>query len=157
MIGSVSDVQSSVGVSIEANAPGSTNRVEVDPHVLPGVSASGNRYARAFKLRVLQEADACTQPGDIGRLLRRNGITHTTLTSFRRQRAAGALAPTPSRGSAESGGASGKQARRVLELERENRTLRRRLDQAEAIIEVQKKVSRLLEVSLGNPERRGDD
>jgi hypothetical protein len=44
-----------------------------------------------------------------------------------------------------------------MELERENRGLRKRLSQAEAIIEVQKNVSRLLDLSLGEPERRAND
>jgi hypothetical protein len=64
-----------------------------DPRFVPGATSFGNRYSREFKLRVLKDADVCTEPGEIGRLLRRHGITHTTLTSFRRQRASGALAP----------------------------------------------------------------
>jgi transposase-like protein len=124
-----------------------------------GASIYGTRYARGFKLRVLKDADECLQPGEIGRLLRRYGITHATLTAFRRQRASGALAPSPS-SKGRSGSASPtdpSQARRVLDLERENRALKRRLTQAEAIIEVQKNVSRLLEMSFGEPERQGND
>jgi len=130
-----------------------------DPEFMAGATVFGNRYARVFKLKVLKEADACAEPGDIGRLLRRHGITHATLTSFRRQRASGALTPvrpTAKRAVSDEAVASA-QARRVLDLERENRTLRRRLTQAEAIIEVQKNVSRLLQMSLGEPERRGND
>jgi len=126
---------------------------------VPGATVFGNRYSRAFKLKVLKEADACTEPGEIGRLLRRHGITHTTLTSFRRQRASGGLAPTASgskRVTIDTARAA-MQARRVMELERENRGLRKRLSQAEAIIEVQKNVSRLLDISLGGPERRAND
>lgn len=130
-----------------------------DPMFVPGATVFGNRYSRAFKLKVLKEADACTEPGEIGRLLRRHGITHTTLTSFRRQRASGGLAPTASgskRVTIDTARAA-MQARRVMELERENRGLRKRLSQAEAIIEVQKNVSRLLDISLGGPERRAND
>ncbi len=68
-------------------------RIGPDPHVVAGVSIYGTRYTRAFKLQVLKDADACAEPGDIGRMLRRHGVTHTTLTSFRRQRASGALSP----------------------------------------------------------------
>ena len=130
-----------------------------DPQLMVGATVYGNRYPRSFKLKVLNEADACRQSGEIGLLLRRHGITHATLTTFRRQRAAGSLSPVSSSGkpSTPDAALANHQARRVLELERENRTLRRRLVQAEAIIEVQKNVSRLLEVSLGNPERRGND
>jgi len=130
-----------------------------DPNAIAGASIYGTRYTRAFKLQVLKEADACTEPGDIGRMLRRHGITHTTLTSFRRQRASGVLSPVRTDPKAVVGGAAqaAVQARRVLELERENRGLKRRLTQAEAIIEVQKNVSRLLDISLGEPERRANN
>ena len=130
-----------------------------DPEFMAGATVYGNRYARAFKLKVLKEADACAEPGDIGRLLRRHGITHATLTSFRRQRASGVLTPARPSSKPKVGdeALASAQSRRVLDLERENRGLRRRLTQAEAIIEVQKNVSRLLEMSLGEPERQGND
>ena len=121
-----------------------------DPQVIPGNSQFGNRYPNAFKIQILKQADACTQPGQLGKLLKSVGITHTTLTAFRKQRAAGTLcasgqvskAPTPSAAQAPES------TRRILELERQNRHLKRRLEQAETIIDIQKKVSRLLEISL---------
>ncbi len=121
-----------------------------DPEVIPGNSRFGRRYSRAYKLRILALADACSQPGDMGRLLRKEGLLHTTLTAFRKQRAAGYLdAPaTSSKKQTESAD----QTRRVMQLERENRKLKRQLEQAEVIIDVQKKVSRLLEISLDDPE-----
>jgi transposase len=135
-----------------------------NPEVIPGASEFGNRYSLEFKLKVLRESDACVNPGDIGRYLRQTGITHTTLTCFRKQRASGVLdAPGKSISAAPQGGAvkSAKQAvqknpdqtRKVLELERENRKLKHRLEQAEAIIDIQKKVSRLLESSLDPSDR----
>ena len=112
------------------------------PEVIPGKSLFGNRYTKAYKLRILALADKCTRPGEIGRLLRKEGLLHATLTSFRRQRAAGYLDPIVQRSDHTD------QTKRVMQLERENLKLKRKLDQAEAIIEVQKKVSRLLEVSF---------
>lgn len=122
----------------------------VDPQVIPGNSQFGNRYPRAFKLKILAQADACNQPGQLGKLLRNAGITHTTLTTFRRQRAAGTLdAPqTKAKGQTPTAPQANENIQRVLELERQNRHLKRRLEQAEAIIDIQKKVSRLLEISL---------
>ena len=120
-----------------------------DPEVIPGKSRFGTRYSRAFKLRVLALADSCTKPGDMGRLLRQEGIIHATLTAFRRQRAAGQLDsvhPAPSKSKKQ--GEHPDQTRLVMQLERENRRLKRQLEQAEAIIDVQKKVSRLLEISF---------
>jgi hypothetical protein len=107
--------------------------------VIPGKSQFGNRYSKAYKLRILALADKCTNPGDIGRMLRKEGLLHCTLTAFRKQRAAGYLDPVVKRSDHTD------KTRRVMELERENRKLKRKLEQAEAIIEVQKKVSRLLE------------
>jgi transposase len=152
-----------------ANNSGVFPRIAADldasnPEVIPGATEFGNRYSREFKLKVLRESDACINPGDIGRYLRQVGITHTTLTCFRKQRAAGVLdAPDKAAATARKGRAvkSAKQvaqklpdqARKVLELERENRKLKHRLEQAEAIIDIQKKVSRLLESSLDQLDR----
>ena len=133
-------------------APGES----ANPEVIPGRTRFGTRYSRAYKLRILALADQCTKPGDMGRLLRQEGLLHTTLTSFRKQRAAGQLdSPGSVRKSGKQQVESADQARRVMQLEREIRMLRRQLEQAEAIIDVQKKVSRLLEISLDHPESRG--
>jgi transposase-like protein len=113
-----------------------------DPEVVPGKSRFGNRYSKAYKLRILALADACAQPGEVGKMLRQEGLLHATLTAFRKQRAAGYLDPVVKRSDPTD------QTRRVLQLERENRKLKRQLEQAEAIIDVQKKVSRLLELSF---------
>jgi len=128
---------------------------ETDPQVIPGNSEFGNRYTRAYKLKVLEEADACTLPGDLGLYLRRIGLTHATLTCFRKQRAAGTLTeqPTKTKKPTPKTTTDTQAIRRQMQLERENRTLRRKLDQAEIIIEIQKKVSRLLEISLEETNR----
>ena len=129
----------------------------IDPQVIPGNSQFGNRYPNAFKLQILKQADACTQPGQLGKLLKSAGITHTTLTTFRRQRAAGTLDATPQKGTTTtpSLAPAPENTRRILELERQNRHLKRRLEQAETIIDIQKKVSRLLEISL-EPSEEGN-
>lgn len=106
---------------------------------MPGRSQFGTRYSKAYKLRILALADKCTGPGEIGKMLRKEGLMHCTLTSFRRQRAAGYLDPVVKRSDHTD------KTRRLMELERENRKLKRKLEQAETIIDVQKKVSRLLE------------
>ena len=144
--------------------PGDSVQAEVaipDPHFVPGNTVFGNRYPRAFKLKVLQETDACTKSGELGKYLRQHGLTHTTLTCFRKQRASGALGepktsrsttPPASRKRAAAENAEGKdQAKKLMELERENRKLRRQLEQAEVIIDIQKKVARLLEIPLDEP------
>ncbi len=131
--------------------------LEPDPQVIPGNTEFGNRYTLAYKLQVLQESDACTKPGEMGLYLRRMGLTHATLTCFRRQRAAGTLQvpvtppATAPRNRTKTSPIDPEATKRLMEAERENRKLRRQLDQAQLIIEIQKKVSQLLEISLEEP------
>jgi transposase len=124
----------------EAHAP--------DPEVLP--RAERRQYAAQYKLRILEEVERCTERGQIGALLRREGLYSSHLSKWRRQRAEGQLqALSPQ-----------KRGRKVQEvgvedlarLQRENERLRARLEQAEMIIDVQKKLSRLLGLPVENPE-----
>lgn len=114
------------------------------------------RFSAAYKLEVLKEADASTEPGQVGELLRRHGLYSSHLTTWRRERDLGALERLDKK--------RGRKAKprnplagRVAELERENRRLSRRLKQAEVVIEVQKKVSEILGIPLNTPDSEGDD
>ncbi len=114
------------------------------------------RFMAEFKLQVLREADACTESGQIGEVLRRHGLYSSNLVTWRRERDLGAL----ERLSKKRGRKPQLQnplSRRVAELERENARLNRRLKQAETIIEVQKKVSEILGIPLKTPEAEGND
>ena len=113
-----------------------------NPEVLP--KASRRTFSAAQKLRILNEADACTQPGQIGALLRREGLYSSHLVKWRRLRAAGqlqALAPQ-SRGPKPS--LPEPLAEELAQVRKENARLQARLAQAELIIDVQKKVAQLL-------------
>ena len=101
------------------------------------------RYSLEDKRRILRLVDACTQRGQIGALLRREGIYYTTLRLFQQQREKGLL-DTPS---AKKSQDSQKEAleKQVAQLQRENRRLQDRLEKAEIVIDFQKKLSRLLE------------
>lgn len=101
------------------------------------------RFSAADKLRILAQADAC-EPGQLGALLRREGLYSSNLTTWRQQREAGILAGLQPRQRGPKVVAADPQALRIEALERECAQLRRRLEQAETIIEVQKKVSLLL-------------
>jgi transposase len=114
--------------------------------------ASRRRFTAKYKLRVLEQADGCTEPGQIGALLRREGLYSSHLTTWRRQREAGALAGLASRKRGCKVNPQTSQTRRMAELERDNERLRHRLVQAETIIDVQKKVSSLLGIPLSRPE-----
>jgi len=113
-----------------------------DPEVVATVRR--RQFTSADKRRILEAADRCTQPGEIGALLRKEGIYSSHLTTWRRQRAAderAALAPQQ-RGRKADHAQIGD--RRVLQLTQENDRLRRKLAQANAIIDVQKKLCALL-------------
>ncbi len=120
---------------------GTGSDVAPDPEVPE--KAARRRYPAEYKLRILQEADACRELGEIGALLRREGLYSSLLSAWRQQRADGALQGlSPKRRGPK--GTRNPLSRKLAELERENDRLRERLEQAEAIIEVQKKVSDLL-------------
>ena len=109
------------------------------------------KFTAKYKLRILAETDAYTQPGQIGVLLRREGLYSSNLTTWRKQRAQGILqAMTP-----KKRGRKRKQtnplAKRVAQLEKENRRLQDKLKKAETIIEVQKKISEILGINQ-NPD-----
>ena len=112
----------------------------------PEVPAKARRrtFTAKYKLETLKEAAACTEPGEIGALLRRKGLYSSHLSKWRQQRDEGVLAGlTPKKRGRKPRKVSA-EARRVAELEREVALLRRKLAQAETIIEVQKKLSQLL-------------
>jgi transposase-like protein len=98
------------------------------------------RFTAEYKTRILDEADRCSEPGQLGELLRREGLYSSHLTNWRRQRDAGL---SPKRRGRKP--IPNKQERQELErLRRENKRLAERLRQAEMIIDVQKKVSEML-------------
>ncbi|TFH42083.1 MAG: hypothetical protein E4G94_06885 [ANME-2 cluster archaeon] len=115
------------------------------------------RFTAEYKLRILTLADACSEPGSLGVLLRREGLYASNLNTWRHQRERGVLsALTPKkRGRKES-------VRNPLvaeneKLRRENERITKRLRQAEIIIDVQKKVSQILGIPLATPEEGGSD
>jgi transposase-like protein len=119
-----------------------------DPEVVP--KAERRRFAAEYKLRILTEADACTRHGEIGALLRREGLYRSHLDKWREQRRRGvlqALAPQ------KRGPKPDPQAAEIVRLRRENERLHYRLQQAETIIDVQKKLSAL----LGLPTSENDE
>jgi transposase len=117
--------------------------------------AQRRRFEAGYKLRVLEEADRCTEPGQLGELLRREGLYSSHLSTWRRQRDEGAL---DALGPKKRGRKPKRKDAVTLEnerLTRENKRLAERLRQAEAIIEVQKKVSEMLGISTADPNSDG--
>jgi transposase len=95
----------------------------------------------------LQEADNCSQPGQLGALLRREGLYSSNLTAWRRQREKGMLTGLAPKKRGRKNKPKNPLADQVARLEKENRKLRLKLKQAETIIDVQKKVSQMLEAT----------
>jgi transposase len=113
------------------------------------------RFTAHYKLRILEEADACRGQGQLGALLRREGLYSSNLTTWRKQRSQGILNSLSPKQRGRKAKEKNPLTERVAELERETQRLRHKLKQAETIMEVQKKVSQLLGISLdssGNDE-----
>ncbi len=102
------------------------------------------RFDAAYKQRILVEADGCSQPGELGRLLRREGLYSSLLSTWRRQRDEGMLAGLAAKRRGRKAKRKDAVALENERLRRENEQLTHRLKQAETIIEVQKKVSEML-------------
>ena len=118
-----------------------------DPEVVP--KAQRRRFSAEYKRRILQEYEACTKPGQRGALLRREGLYSSYITTWRRQRDRDELEGL---GPQKRGHKGDPQAAVIARLKRENERLRKRLEQAELIIEVQKKVSQILGIPVEEHE-----
>jgi transposase-like protein len=106
-------------------------------------------FSTGYKRRILEEASRCRKPGELGALLRREGLYSSTLSGWRRQMAAGVawgLGPKR-RGPKPANPLAGE----VERLERDNQRLKHRLEKAELIIEFQKKACELLGIAPQEP------
>lgn len=112
-------------------------------------------YTTEYKQRILAEADRATKPGEIGALLRREGLYSSRLSVWRQQRDRGALGAAPQPGGRRS--QRDPRAAELARLRKENKRLVMRLSQAQEVIAVQGKVSELLRrLSLESSETRPD-
>ena len=108
--------------------------------------ARRRRFTAEFKQRILREADACTRAGELGALLRREGLYSSHLAAWRAAvREGGQKGLDPQKRGPQPRPPAGKRDRRRIEqLERENRRLQARAERAEALVDLQKKVAALL-------------
>jgi len=123
-----------------------------DPEVV--VKAKRRRFSAEYRLRIVRLADACKAPGELGVLLRREGLYSSLLSTWRRQREQGALEVLRAR---KRGPKPKAVDPRVQQLEKENARLQRKLKQADAIIAFQKKVHEILGIPLKPFESDEDD
>jgi transposase len=110
--------------------------------------ASRRRFTAEYKLKILREAEACTEPGEIGALLRREGLYSSHLTTWRAQRERGELAGLTPKKRGPAPQAKNPLAAKVAALEREVTRYKARAERAEALVELQKKVAELLGTPL---------
>lgn len=124
-------------------------RAAPDPEV--SEKARRRHFTAEFKREVLAEADACTQPGEVGALLRRRGLYSSHLSIWRRQREDGGLAGLAPRTRGRKPAPKNPLADEVTRLERENLRLLARAERAERLVDLQKKVAELLGDPLPPP------
>ncbi len=117
--------------------------------------AARRRFTAEYKLLVLREADQCAGLGELGAVLRREGLYSSHLTTWRRQREHGALVALAPQKRGRPAAPVSPLARRVAELERDKARLERRLHHAEAIIDAQKKLAELLGLAGPAPHESG--
>lgn len=125
------------------NQNGTINEGMPDTEVV--AKAKRRQYTAEYKLHILREVDVCQGFGEIGALLRREGLYSSNLTNWRRQRERGELDGLSPQ---KRGPKPDPQAVELARLKRENERLRERLRRAELIIDVQKKVAQMLGVAV---------
>ena len=125
-----------------------------NPEVLE--KAERRIYSAEFKLRILQETDSCAE-GQIGAILRREGLYSSHLTTWRRQRQAGQLAALTDNKLGRKPTPVNPLKAEVERLCRENQRLNQRLQQAELVIDIQKKACAILNITLETPSNDNSD
>ena len=120
-----------------------------DPEVTP--RARMRTFSAAYKARILAEVDACTERGQIGALLRREGLYSSHLSNWRRQREASQEQTLTNKKRGRKPALDPKEAE-IARLEQENARLQKQLAQAELIIAAQKKLAEALEQTLTSNE-----
>ena len=110
--------------------------------------ATRRRFSAEYKLKILREAEACTEPGELGALLRREGLYSSNVTTWRAQRQRGELLGLTPKRRGPAPQAQNPLAAKMAALEREVTRHKARADRAEALVELQKKVAELLGTPL---------
>lgn len=123
-------------------------RPDPDPEVV--AKPRRRQFSAAYRLRILEEADRCAEPGEVGRLLRREGLYSSHLSVWRKARRSGALQGLASRKRGAKAKPHNPLESQVHELEAKVARLEQALHQAHTILDVQKKVAGLLGFNLAD-------
>jgi transposase len=111
--------------------------------------AKRRQYPAEYKLRILKEVEECKGKGEVGALLRREGVYSSLVSKWREQRERGSLTGLSEH---RRGPKVDANAVELARLQRENKRLQEKLERAELIIDVQKKVAQLLGVPLSDSQ-----
>ena len=130
---------------IGSSLGGKDNNIFPNPEVPE--KKSRRNFTASYKLRILQKVDHCTEAGQIGKLLRQEGLYSSNLTDWRRARDKGMLQAMSSKKRGRKLREKNPLTAEVARLQREKRQLEYRLKQAELIIEAQKKISQILGIT----------
>ena len=128
------------------SAAGGTRAVVPDPEVV--AKPTRRQFTAAYRLRILEEADRCTKPGEVGRLLRREGLYSSHLTAWRKARRKGSLQGLSAKKRGARPSERNPLGAKVRELEEKVARLEKELHTAHTILDVQGKVAGLLGFSL---------
>ncbi len=110
------------------------------------------RFTAEYKLSIVAEADACNDSGEVGALLRREGLYSSHLSTWRRQRDEGQLRALSPKKRGRRARTNDPLATELAQVRREKAAVERKLKQAELIISIQKKASEMLGIPLTNPD-----
>jgi len=132
---------------------GSFSAAVVVPEVEVTEKAARRRFSAEYKRKVLKEADACV-PGEIGALLRREGLYSSHLSVWRSARERGEIAGLAPKKRGPKVTPPDPRDRKIVELERETRRWQARAERAEALVGLQKKVSAILGIVLPESDEK---
>lgn len=139
----------------EVNSSQGAASVLPDPEV--PAKAARRRFTAEYKLRVLTLADACNEPGCLGKLLRQEGLYASNLDAWRGQRKRGVLSALSPKKRGRKESVRNPLAAENEKLRKENERLTNRLRKAEIINDVQKKISQLLGIPIATDENGGNE
>lgn len=142
------EIMPALGPEERSDEGASAPRAQPDPEVV--AKPVRRQFSAEYRLRILEEADQCTEPGDMGRLLRREGLYSSHLTNWRKARREGSLEGLSSKKRGVKPAVRNPLDAKVEELEAKVARLEKELSQAHTIIDVQGKVSGLLGLSLND-------
>jgi transposase-like protein len=147
--GEMEGARRATGVSPAAGAS-ATGAVlaEEKAEVEVGAKAERRRFTAEYKRQIVREADRCTKPGEIGALLRREGLYSSHVVTWRAARDRGELAGLAAKKRGPKAVLPDPRDKKIAEQERETVRWKKRAERAEALVEVQKKLAALLGTPL---------